>query len=269
MASQISQDPHDQDTATDVSRSEKKESGSFWEMLRTVFYALILALVVRSFAYEPFSIPSASMVPNLKINDYLFVSKFSYGYSRYSFPLGLPIFEERIWETRPERGDVAVFKLPADNSTDYIKRIVGLPGDSIQVRSGFLFINGRQVERRRVEDYVFLDQFGRSVRMAQYQETLPNGRRYRVIEKTDLGPLDNTPVYYVPDNHYFLMGDNRDNSIDSRVLERVGYVPYENFVGRASFVFFSLKVPFWQVWRWPFEMRYERFFLDVNRNDQS
>ncbi|HEY0833415.1 MAG TPA: signal peptidase I [Azospirillum sp.] len=245
---------------------KKKEAGGIGETLKTVFYAVIIAFGVRTFAYEPFNIPSGSMIPSLLIGDYLFVSKFSYGYSKYTVAFGFPAFEGRIMGGMPERGDVAVFKLPRDNKTDYIKRVVGLPGDTLQMVGGVLHINGKAVQRERIDDYVSTDGLGREVRTAQYIETLPEGRKHRIIEETDRGPLDDTPVYKVPAGHLFMMGDNRDNSLDSRVPSMVGYVPVENLVGRAEFLFFSLAegTHFYEVWRWPFDLRLRRLFQGVS-----
>lgn len=245
----------------------RKSSGGFWETLKTIVYAVLIAVGIRTVAFEPFNIPSASMVPTLLVGDYLFVSKFSYGYSRHSLPFGMPLFSGRILAAEPERGDVAVFKLPSDNSTDYIKRVVGLPGDRIQVVNGILNINGKAVERRRVDDYVSRDSFGNTRRAPQYVETLPNGRTHSIIENDgDLSPTDNTPVYVVPPKHYFMMGDNRDNSQDSRYLDYVGYVPFENLVGRAEFLFFSTdgSAAIWELWKWPWAIRFARFFDGIN-----
>jgi signal peptidase I len=238
----------------------KKKSGVIGETLRTVIYAVLIAIGIRIFAYEPFNIPSASMEPTLLVGDYLFVSKFSYGYSRYSIPLGFPLFDGRVLASEPERGDVAVFKLPSDNSTDYIKRIVGLPGDTIQVIGGILHINGEPVEREPVGDARRTDAYGNASTVHEYIETLPNGVRHRIWENSDQGSLDNTPVYRVPADHFFAMGDNRDSSQDSRVLSAVGYVPFENLVGRAEFLFFSHdgSAAFWEFWRWPGAIRFSR-----------
>jgi len=193
----------------------------------------VAVLGARIVLFEPFSIPSRSMYPTLLVGDYLFVSKYSYGYSRYSFPLGLVDFEGRIWESPVERGDVAVFRNPHDVGTDYIKRIVGLPGDRIQIMKGVLHIDGAPVARRRIEDYELWP--GRKV--PQYLETLPNGRVHRIVEEFgDTYGSDETREYVVPAGHYFAMGDNRDSSADSRFL---GPIPAENFIGRAEILYFS------------------------------
>jgi signal peptidase I len=215
--------------------SEDKSTSGWGEAIRTIFYAIIIALLVRTFAFEPFNIPSGSMIPTLLVGDYLFVSKYSYGYSRYSLPWSLPLFEGRILAHQPERGDVAVFKLPTDNETDYIKRLIGLPGDQIQVKGGILYINGEPVKREKVAVRHSRGFGGRQTTTTEYIETLPNGRRHLIWEDSDQAPLDNTQIYVVPEGHYFAMGDNRDNSQDSRVLSQVGYVPFENLVGRAEF----------------------------------
>jgi len=247
---------------------KSKKAGGIVETLLTVLYAVVIAIFVRTVAYEPFNIPSGSMVPTLLIGDYLFVSKFSYGYSRYSLPLGLPLIAGRIFFTPPQRGDVAVFKWPKDNSTDYIKRVIGLPGDRIQMKEGRLYINGTMVKRERIEDYVDPDlppEVNRPV--LQYLETLPNGRRHRILEsRGDNGDLDNTKEFLVPPDHYFMMGDNRDNSSDSRDPRGdVGYVPVENLVGRAEFLFFSTdgSAHLWEPWKWLFAVRYDRPFEGI------
>jgi len=242
--------------------SEKKSSGGLSETIRVVFYAVLIAFFIRTVAFEPFNIPSGSMVPTLLVGDYLFVSKFSYGYSRYSLPLGLPLFSGRIFAGQPERGDVAVFRLPRDDSTDYIKRIVGLPGDRIRVTGGILHINDQPVERRRIEDYVPPTGGGASGPVRQYIEVLPNGREHRIIEATDNGAFDNTREYVVPEGHYFAMGDNRDNSLDSRFANGVGFIPAQNLVGRAEILFFSANgdARIWEVWKWPWGIRFSRIF---------
>jgi signal peptidase I len=245
----------------------RKPSGSGWaETLKTIVYAVLIAVVVRTVAFEPFNIPSGSMIPTLLIGDYLFVSKYSYGYSRYSLPFGLPLIPGRIFAAVPERGDVVVFKLPRDNKTDYIKRIVGLPGDKIQVKGGILHINGEAVKREPMEDFLQRDGFGNERRIKQYMEVLPNGRRHRILELSDSEPrTDDTQVYAVPKDHLFAMGDNRDNSQDSRFLNDVGYVPMENLVGRAEILFFSTDgtAYWWEFWRWFFAIRYDRLFQGI------
>ncbi len=239
----------------------EKPSG-FKELVKTVVYAVLIALVVRTFAYEPFSIPSGSMIPTLLVGDYLFVSKFSYGYSRYSLPLGLPLISGRIFADEPERGDVAVFKLPSDNKTDYIKRIVGLPGDRIQVVEGVLHINGEAVQRERDGYFRVSDPSENARSFQRYIETLPNGRKHDIIEVSDNSYSDDTPVYVVPEGMYFAMGDNRDSSKDSR-FPSVGFVPFENFVGRAEFIFFSIDGSSWKFWEWFRTLRLSRIFQRI------
>src|SRR5215813_7957960 len=254
------------DRPMSVQTGTKRKEGGFAETVRVVFHALIIALVIRTFLFQPFNIPSGSMIPTLLVGDYLFVSKFSYGYSRYSLPFGLPLFSGRLFSHSPERGDVVVFKLPTDNSTDYIKRVIGLPGDHIQMKNGILFINGQSVSRRRIEDFLYQEGTGAVIPLAQYIETLPNGVQHRIIEMSDNGPLDNTQEYVVPPGDYFMMGDNRDNSQDSRVLSAVGYVPAQNLIGRAEFIFFSTdgSARLWEIWKWPFAIRYTRLFRGVH-----
>ena len=243
----------------------KKKSSGLWDTVRTLIYAVIAALVVRTVAIEPFNIPSGSMIPTLLVGDYLFVSKYAYGYSKYSLPWSVDLFDGRIIDSPPDRGDVAVFKLPRDNETDYIKRIVGLPGDRIQVLKGVLHINGTPVERERIDDYSYKDRYGRERVLRQYRETLPNGASYLTLDATPTGSLDNTQIYTVPADHYFAMGDNRDNSLDSRVPS-VGFIPSENFVGRAEFIFHSLAdgVGIGEVWKWPDATRGERIFQAID-----
>jgi signal peptidase I len=240
-----------------------KSKGGLLETIKTVVYAVAIAMVIRTFAYEPFNIPSRSMVPTLLVGDFLFVSKLSYGYSRHSMPFSPGLFDGRVFETRPERGDVAVFKTPADNSTDYIKRVIGLPGDRVQMRKGALFINDKPVDRERVEDFEYVDATGRLSFVPQYRETLPNGRSYMTLDARPNFFHDDTGVFTVPEGHYFMMGDNRDNSSDSRMPVRrggVGMVPAENLVGRADVLFFSIDTDFswWEVWKIVTNVRYGR-----------
>ena len=236
------------------------------ENVKTLVYAGLIALCIRTLAFEPFNIPSGSMIPTLLVGDFLFVSKYSYGYSRFSLPLTLNLFSGRIFGRNPERGDVAVFKWPRDNSTDYIKRIVALPGDRIQMKSGNLFINGTLVTRRLVGEYT-AQESGSATMATEYSETLPNGRKHEIIKQFEEGGLNTTPEFKVPENHVFAMGDNRDNSSDSRDPSGgVGFIPIDNLVGRAEFIWFSIDVqaPWWQVWEWPFEIRWSRLLRGVS-----
>jgi len=243
-----------------VATEKRAKGGGLGETVKIVIQALILALIVRTLLFQPFNIPSGSMKSTLLVGDYLFVSKYAYGYSRFSLPLGLDLFSGRIWSSPPERGDIVVFKLPRDDSTDYIKRVIGLPGDRIQVTGGILYINGQEVTRVRVDTFSddgFVYQ--------RYRETLPNGVSYLVLDRDANGLEDNTQVFEVPPEHYFMMGDNRDNSTDSRVPPTaggVGYVPFENLVGRAEVIFFSVDEgsAAWQVWNWPWTVRWDRIF---------
>ncbi|OHC75951.1 MAG: signal peptidase I [Rhodospirillales bacterium RIFCSPLOWO2_12_FULL_58_28] len=241
--------------------SNNNQNG-FREGINTILYAVVIALVVRTFAYEPFNIPSGSMLPTLLVGDYLFVSKLSYGYSRHSLPLSLPLISGRIFAAEPERGDVAVFKLPIDNKTDYVKRIVGLPGDKIQVVDGILNINGKAVSRKQAPDYLTKDSFDVSTRFTSFIETLPNGREHYILEESDREYIDNTHVYTVPEGHYFGMGDNRDHSKDSRFAD-VGFIPRENLVGRADFLFFSINGQVLKFWEWGKSLRFNRFFTSI------
>jgi signal peptidase I len=239
---------------------EKKGSG-FGETVKIVIQALLLALIVRTFLFQPFNIPSGSMKSTLLVGDYLFVSKYAYGYSRFSFPFGPDIFSGRVWAGEPVRGDIVVFKLPRDDSTDYIKRVIGLPGDEIQVTHGVLFINGEAVERVKVDEWIDDD----GISYDRYRETLPHGVSYLTLDREPDGAEDNTQVYEVPEGHFFMMGDNRDNSTDSRVLSAVGYVPFENLVGRAEVIFFSVEdgAAAWEFWKWPWTVRWDRMFTTV------
>nr|WP_238484259.1 signal peptidase I [Oricola indica] len=234
------------------------------EIVSVIVQALILALLIRTLLFQPFSIPSGSMRPTLLEGDYLFVSKFAYGYSRHSLPFSPNIFSGRIWSGTPERGDVAVFKHPVSN-VDYIKRVIGLPGDTIQMRDGQLYINGEAVKREsagQIDDPDVTEKFGP---VDVYTETLPNGVSYRTLDLSPNSSADNTREFIVPEGHYFMMGDNRDNSNDSRF--GVGYVPLENFVGRANIIFFSIAggaSPL-EIWRWPSELRFDRFFHSASK----
>ena len=207
--------------ATTRNSAARKSEGGVLELVWIVVQALLIALVVRTLLFQPFNIPSGSLVPTLLVGDYLFVSKYSYGYSKYSLPLGLPLFEGRIMASEPKRGDIAVFKLPKDSKTDYIKRVIGLPGDRIQMIDARLYINGQETQRTPLPPYHTIDDFGRPADVPHYMETLPNGVSHEIIQKNgNSGYWSNTPVYTVPPAHYFMMGDNRDNSQDFARLER-------------------------------------------------
>lgn len=292
-----------------MARAQKqKHKDGFWETVKTIFWALVIAMVFRSLAYQPFSIPSGSMKPTLMVGDYLFVSKFSYGYSRYSLPFSPDWFDGRIWGKMPERGDVVVFKRPGqdactqgpigmvvdfynavtggwsrapDDCVDYVKRVIGLPGDRIQVIGGILHINGEVLPTVRSGDFDELKvpsgtppslpkcvtpvPMGGTCVKQLWRETLPNGRVHSILnvrgvmgDPAENGFPDNTGVYTVPEGYLFFMGDNRDNSVDSRFTE-VGFVPFENLIGRAELIALSSDGPFWQVWNW----RANRFFHSI------
>jgi signal peptidase I len=256
-----------------VNKVVKSQSSGWVETVKTLVYALLIALVIRSIAFEPFNIPSGSMIPTLLVGDFVFVSKYSYGYSRYSFPFSPNLFHGRIFGSLPHRGDVIVFRETRDTSVDYVKRLIGLPGDKVQVKAGQLYLNGTLVPRDPLGDYEASDENGTRVLTKEYLESLPDGPKHDILKYSDEEHFDpasevdanNTPEYVVPPGHLFFMGDNRDNSSDSRFMNDLGFVPMENVVGRAQFIFFSFDAaaPWWQIWMWPLEVRWSRLLKGV------
>jgi signal peptidase I len=254
--------------ADSVSAIPAKKPGAVQEtveIVKTVLTALIIAVVLKTIFFQPFTIPSASMEPNLYQGDYIVVSKFAYGWSHHSIPFSPPLFHGRIFGHAPKRGDIVVFKLPRDGKTDYIKRVIGLPGDRIQVKGGVVWLNGQRVPRRMTASVREDSGYGFTRDVMRFRETLPDGKSYMT---NDYGPgqrLDDTGVYVVPAGHYFMMGDNRDNSLDSRVPAGdggVGFVPAENLVGKAEVIAFSWDkgVSLFKPWTWILDAQPSRFF---------
>ncbi|AIF80806.1 signal peptidase I [endosymbiont of Acanthamoeba sp. UWC8] len=227
------------------------KSYDWMDISKSFLYALVLAMLFRSFLFEFYKIPSGSMIPELREGDHLFISKYNYGYSKYSFsPFPIPLFEKRIFFKPPERGDIIVFKLPLDSSTNYIKRLIGLPGDEIQMKEGLLYINGKPVIRDKIGDFEFKDKDGKTIYCEAFEETLPNGLTYKILRDKRISIYsshNNTQVFKIPSGHYFFIGDNRDHSLDSRFLNKVGYVPVENLVGRAAFLVFTSDLSLWKL----------------------
>tara|TARA_B100000029_G_scaffold245044_1_gene242171 strand:- start:378 stop:1106 length:729 start_codon:yes stop_codon:yes gene_type:complete len=233
--------------------------------LKTLFYALLIALIIRSFLYQPFYIPSSSMEPNLLIGDRLFASKYAYGYSRHSFPFSPKIYDGRILKNEPKIGDVIIFKTPADNKTDYIKRLIGRPGDTIQIINKDLYINNIKIHKKKININQKIYCGENSIEVDFFEETLPNDKKYIAAYRKD-GSMINSDKYIVPQDHYFFMGDNRDCSKDSRFLSSVGYVHFNNFVGKAKLIFFSnnkKKGSFFKFWKWNKSIRVNRFFKEI------
>ena len=233
--------------------------------LKTIIYALLIALIIRSFLYQPFYIPSSSMEPNLLVGDRLFVSKYSYGYSKHSFPFSPKITNYRFYYKMPKRGDIVVFKTPADNRTDYIKRLIGLPNDKVQIINSELFLNGKKIVRTKINNIDKINCGDTELEINAYEELLPNGVKYLAVYRKE-GTMLNTDEFVVPENHFFFMGDNRDCSKDSRFLTSVGYVNSLNLVGKAQIIFFSndkLKGNLFKFWKWNESMRFNRFFNKI------
>ncbi len=234
-----------------------------FELGKTIVYALLIALALRAILFQPFTIPSASMEPTLLEGDYIIVSKFAYGWSRHSLPLSPPLFKGRIGMHEPKRGDIVVFKLPRDGRTDYIKRVIGLPGDKLQVRMGVVYINDKALPRTTMTPEMVENVFGAPRAVARFRETLPSGKSYVTYSFGPEGEAENTYVYQVPQGQYFMMGDNRDNSLDSRFPTEigVGFVPAENLVGRADLILFSWEpgATLFKPWTWVTHIRANRF----------
>jgi len=263
-------------------KHKEKQPETFGEFIRSIGLAVLIAMIIRTFAFQPFVIPSGSMKPTLLISDFLFVSKYTYGYSKYAFPFSPNLFSGRIfYKNKPKIGDIVVFRGPFDPDTDYIKRVVGLPGDRVQVREGILFINdkacpvepaGEFVDdlwtkqgKAKGEHEVRISGKGHERHIPMYTETLPNGVKHLILKKDPFGEgyLDNTQVFVVPEGHYFMMGDNRDESGDSRILTQIGYVPEENLIGQAKIIWFSTTAQWWEVWKWPTDIRFNRIFKQL------
>ena len=238
---------------------KSKVKGSFSELFKTLMVAGSIAIIFRSIFFEPFNIPSGSMIPTLLVGDYLFVSKYSYGYSKYSFPFGVVPIDDRILDENPKRGDVIVFRKPGDESIDYIKRLIGLPGDTVQVRNGILLVNNKEAKRLKTNMGKMKNIFGQEKVFIEYKEKFENTNFHKIIESSDSDPYDNTIEFIVPENNFFFMGDNRDNSRDSRTSE-VGFVPKKNLIGKAQIIFFShnSEASFYEFWKWHKSIRFSR-----------
>ena len=244
----------------------KLDKDFFLDNIKTLFYALIIAVIIRSLLIQPFYIPSSSMEPNLLVGDRIFVTKYSYGYSKHSFPFSPPIFKNRILFKEPKRGEVVVFKTPADNRTDYIKRLIGLPGDSIQFIESNLFLNNSEILKSRVskKDKIYCG--NKSIDVFTFEEKLPDGKKFKTVYLKNY-TFQNSDPFIIPEDHYFFLGDNRDCSKDSRFLTSVGYVHRNNLVGKAQFIFFSSDKSIGNLlsfWKWKDSIRFDRFFKKIN-----
>ena len=238
----------------------------FIENIKTLFYALIIAIIIRSLLIQPFYIPSSSMEPSLLVGDRIFVTKYSYGYSKHSFPFSPPIFKGRIISNKPKRGDVVVFKTPADNRTDYIKRLIGLPGDRVQFIDSNLYINNSEIIKSRISksDKIYCGK--KNINVFTFEELLPNGKKHNTVYLKNYS-FQNSDLFIIPEDHYFFLGDNRDCSKDSRFLTSVGYVHKDNLVGKAQFIFFSSDKSIGSIfsfWKWNKSIRFNRFFKKIN-----
>jgi signal peptidase I len=250
---------------TDMTKADKKANkNELRDTIVVIIEALLIALVFRTFLYQPFSIPTASMQSTLMIGDYFVASKFTWGLGKYSFPIPVPLGDRIIQLSAPQQGDIAVFH-NEPTGEDYVKRIIGLPGDKVQMKEGRLYINGVMLEREQIATGTDVDSYSNAEPVILYSETLPNGVTHTIQEISDDQPLDDTAEYTVPPGHYFMMGDNRDRSADSRVLRQVGYVPATNLIGKGEFRFFSIKdnIAPWQVWQWPANVRWDRMIQSV------
>ena len=240
----------------------KSKENSFFSNLKSIGLAVFIALLIRSFVAEPFNIPSGSMKPNLLVGDFIFVTKWSYGYSKHSLPFSIPLIPKKIFSNIPNRGDIVVFKTPENNRTDYIKRVIGLPGDKIRVTNGEIYLNENKILRKKLNDFIDNDKNAFIKRIRKYLE-YHDDLTFEVLDIMDDGIADNTKLFLVPEGHFFVMGDNRDNSQDSR-FKTVGFIPIENLVGKARFIFFSLENSrFLEIWKWPKSIRGNRIFKKI------
>ena len=239
-----------------------QNKNSFLSNIKSIIFAVFIALLIRSFVAEPFNIPSGSMKPNLLVGDFIFVSKWSYGYSRHSLPFSLPLIPGKVFSKFPNRGDVVVFKTPQDNRTDYIKRVLALPGDEIKILNGQIYLNSEPILQKKIDDFIDIDKNAIPKRIRMYEEYYKNFN-VKIIDLMDNGIADNTEIFIVPERHFFVMGDNRDNSQDSR-FSTVGFIPFDNLVGKARFIFFSLENSrFLEFWKWPKAIREKRIFKKI------